>query len=245
MRRGHPRCRGLQADWCFPNPSNNQTHQDRQIYDLLGHPNNILQTIGNSTLLWIPSPWGWAVGVNIPGTFGDRLSTGSGNTFDLAAPLTVQCAIMSPNPSDNSNIQAANSKESNGSSYGTVTMQWNHTAGFASHAWQIDQGSGTFGRVQYPSAFVGNRWYDLFCTIDSAGNMVIYQDGAQAASGVSGVPAHGTNQVLIGFQGNQGDTGLINTWAGYTSILRYWSRVVPPAEVREIHAKPFDHYSLN
>jgi concanavalin A-like lectin/glucanase superfamily protein len=240
LNRNHPRCRRLLFDWVAM-PGGNQTIQNNQSPDMTQA--FYMQTIGNSNILWIPCPYGWAAGVNIQGVFGDRLSTGNGTTFDLAAPLTVQCAIMSPNASDGTATQAANSKESNGSSYGTITMTWNHTTGFASHAWQIDQGSGAFTRVQYPVAFAANKWYDLAATIDAAGTMVIYQDGVQQASGSVGIPAHGTNQVLIGYEGNQGATGLINIWTGYTAFLRYWGRALANFEIRDAHINPYTHYA--
>jgi hypothetical protein len=248
INKNHPRWQQLLCDFIFPTPGGSQVAQNYQQPDFSGNQYQWLQTIGNSTILWILAPppgAGWAAGVNIQGVYGDRLSTSSGATADMRAPFTMQCVVMSPNPSGTANIQTAVSKESNASSYGTMFLQWQHTTPAASNAWRADLGSGSFVTLQV-APFAANTWYDLCVTVDAAGNWLAYRNGTLEATGNGiGVPAHGTNQFLIGYQGNLGDTGLINIWAGYCSVLRAWNRVLRGNEIRDLHARPFEHYALN
>jgi hypothetical protein len=246
--RGHPRCRGLYADWNFALQNLNQVSQLPTLWDTTGKwPMTGVGGITELGVTWGRSPWGRCVIVD--GNSRVALSTPPyPGVFPV--PFTVQSVISSPSASAQAGIRAANSMGSGAGTYDTVTMVWDHTTAFAARCWQFyNTPSGTFVRLQYPQAFNANTWYDLTCTVDAAGNCTIYMNGVRAAgpTALGQIPdagREGTNGITIGVQLSSGHTGLINFWQGSTAFLRYWTRALRPEEVRDLNVHPFSHYML-
>ena len=260
IRRNHPRCQNLFADWDFTSLGpNNTVTQVPMMYDTTRKGGGLAAHTGSGPGISYPiTPWG--VGVYLDGFSRLSMDSQSGfwgtNTFKQ--PFTVQVVLNAVSPSDPTSAYTVPFQvpaNFSGSAEDTVSLYWNHPTAGANRAWQGHSiAAGGWVRVQYPNPLVAGTWYDLAVTVDGQNNWVIYQNGVAVGSANVGYAVDpGTDMAggasgpgcLLGCANNTGHTGLWRFWNGTYQFIRLWTRVLSAWEIGDVHAKPYAHYQAD